>query len=150
MNTTRQLGLAMPMHQPSLHDVPSAVAHAKKKKTLVAHWFLKGAYPCKEKIFESAFASFVAGSSMGFFAVFKGIERRCEAKKKGRRKGVAKVHVLRSHKEKEREDTLEAYVRGIADWHGGACYVLLFSSEKRRILSVREALLVLVFPVSYL
>jgi hypothetical protein len=112
---------------------------------LVAHWFLKGANPCKEKIFESAFASFVAGSSMGFFAVFKGIERRCEAKKKGRRKGVAKVHVLRSHKERKRErgDTLEAYVRGIADWHGGACYVLLFSSEKSRILSVRETLIVL-------
>lgn len=25
---------------------------------------------------------------------------------------------------RKREDTLEAYVRGIADWHGGACYVI--------------------------
>jgi hypothetical protein len=86
---------------------------------------------------------------MGFFAVFKGIERRCEAKKKGRRKGVAKVHVLRSHKEKER-----GHARGVRAWHSRLawwsllCY--LFSSEKRRILSVREALIVLVFPVSYL
>ena len=70
----------MPMHhQPtSLHGVPSAVVHAKKEKekknvaSTVA--FKKVHTTCisdddKEKVFESTFVCFLAGSSMDFFAV---------------------------------------------------------------------------------
>lgn len=89
---------------------------------------------------------------MGFFGGFQRYILREDVKQRKREgeKVLPKFMFYGATKKREREDMLEAYVRGIADWHGGACYVLLFSSEKRRILSVREALIVLVFPVSYL
>ena len=68
----------MPMHhQPtSLHGVPSALVHAKKrkrKKNVASTVAFKKVHTCisddKEKVFESTFVCFLAGSSMDFFAV---------------------------------------------------------------------------------